>query len=67
RCFLLNFRVPKGASPALVAAYGKAIDEVQALVKRKSAMDSAAYYQLLERELVKAAKLNREIKRGLNR
>lgn len=67
RCFLLNFRVPKGTSPALVAAYGKAIDEVQALVKKKATMDSAAYYQLLERELVKAAKLNREIKRGLNR
>jgi len=62
RCFLLNFRVPKGASPALVAAYGKAIDEVQTLVKKKTAMDSAAYYQLLERELVKAAKLNREIR-----
>ncbi len=67
RCFLRNFRIPKGASPALVAAYGKAIDEVQALVKKKATMDSAAYYQLLERELVKAAKLNREIKRGLNR
>ncbi|MYB55653.1 MAG: hypothetical protein F4X51_04610 [Gemmatimonadetes bacterium] len=62
RCFLLNFRVPKGASPALVAAYGKAIDEVQVLVKKKATMDSAAYYQLLERGLVKAAKLNREIR-----
>lgn len=62
RCFLLNFRVPKGASPALVAAYGKAIDEVQDLVKKKATMDSVAYYQLLERELVKAAKLNREIR-----
>jgi hypothetical protein len=62
RCFLRNFRIPKGASPALVAAYGKAIDEVQALVKKKATMDSATYYQLLERELVKAAKLNREIR-----
>ncbi|MXZ11700.1 MAG: hypothetical protein F4Y79_19965 [Gemmatimonadetes bacterium] len=63
RCFLLNFRVPKGASPALVAAYGEAIDEVQALVKKKATMDSVAYYQLLERGLVKAAKLNREIRK----
>ena len=63
RCFLLNFRIPKGASPTLVAAYGKAIDEVQALVKKKATMDSAAYYKLLERELVKAAKLNREIRK----
>ena len=62
RCFLLNFRVPKGTEPALVAAYGKAIDEVQALVKKKATMDSAAYYQLLERELVKAARLNRKIR-----
>ncbi len=62
RCFLRNFRIPKGASPALVAAYGKAIDEVQALVKKKAKMDSETYYQLLERELVKAAKLNREIR-----
>ena len=62
RCFLHDFRVPKGTSPALVAAYRKAIDAVQALVARKATMDSAAYYHLLERELVKAARLNREIK-----
>ncbi len=35
RCFLQNFRVPKGIGPALVEAYAKAIDEVQTLVKKK--------------------------------
>ena len=62
RCFLRDFRVPKGASPELVRAYGEAIDAVQALVAQKAMMDSVAYYHLLERELVKAARLNRAIK-----
>ena len=62
RCFLRDFRVPKGASPELIRAYGEAIDAVQALVAQKAMMDSVAYYHLLERELVKAARLNRAIK-----
>ena len=61
RCFLRDFRVPKGASPELVRAYGEAIDAVQALIAQKAMMDSVAYYHLLERELVKAARLNRTI------
>ena len=62
RCFLRDFHIPKGASPELVRAYGEAIDAVQALVAQKAMMDSVAYYHLLERELVKAARLNRAIK-----
>ncbi len=62
RCFLLDFRVPKGTAPELVEAYGEAIDEVQVFVKKKTSMDSMAYYQMLETKLLKAARLNREIR-----
>ena len=62
RCFLLDFRVPKGTAPELVEAYGEAIDEVQDLIKKKAGMDSMSYYQLLESKLLKAARLNREIR-----
>ena len=69
RCFLRDFRVPKGTRPELVRAYGEAMDAVQALIAQKAMMDSVAYYRSLERELVKAARLNRKIKRdrGLGR
>ena len=59
RCFLRDFRAP---SPELARAYAEAIDAVQALVAKKAMMDSVAYYHSLERELVKAARLNRAIK-----
>lgn len=59
RCFLRDFRAP---SPELAQAYAEAIDAVQALVAKKAMMDSVAYYHSLERELVKAARLNRAIK-----
>lgn len=59
RCFLRDFRAP---SPELARAYAEAIDAVQALVAKKAMMDSMAYYHSLERELVKAARLNRAIK-----
>ena len=62
RCFLLDLRVPKGTAPELVEAYSEAIDEVQDWVKKKAGMDSTAYYEMLEDKLLKAARLNREIR-----
>ncbi|MFT5366437.1 MAG: hypothetical protein ACI8V2_001384 [Candidatus Latescibacterota bacterium] len=60
-CFLLDVRVPEGTPKALVDAYQAAIASVEALVERKTLLDSAAYYAQLETQLLKAAQLNRKI------
>lgn len=60
--FLRDFQVPDGVSPEVVAAYRSAMEEVQVLIAQKAAMDSVAYYRALEEKLVRAARLNQQIR-----
>ena len=62
RCFVMDYRAPAGTPPEQVDAYRAAMDEVQALIAQKAEMDSAAYFGELESRLVRAARLNREIR-----
>jgi hypothetical protein len=62
--YLLDVRVPKGTSPALVDAYQAAIASVEALVKNKADLDAKRYLEELEGQLLKAARLNRKIHDG---
>lgn len=62
QCFLMDMPVPKGTPQEWVDAYQAAVVSVQALVDQKTQLDSIRYYEQLEAQLLKAARLNRKIR-----
>jgi hypothetical protein len=63
-CFLMDYTFPPGTPPELSAAYLAALDAVERLKLEKQAMPPADYRTDLERLLIKAARLNRDIRKG---
>ncbi|MBZ0256677.1 hypothetical protein K8I31_11485, partial [bacterium] len=61
-CFLLEFSFPDGAPQELVQNYQAAMREIQSLKDQKELLQEDEYYKQLETLLVKAAKLNRQIR-----
>jgi hypothetical protein len=62
QCFLLDIHLPIGTPKALGDAYLAAIYSVQVLIEKKAALDSVAYGIQLEQALLKAARINRQIR-----
>jgi hypothetical protein len=62
QCFLLDIHLPLGTSKALGDAYLAAISSVQVLIEKKTVLDSVAYGMQLEQALLKAARINRQIR-----
>ena len=65
QCFLLDIQLPVGTPQALGDAYLSAISSVQTLIAQKTALDSVAYAAQLERALLKAARINQQIRAGI--
>jgi len=62
QCFLLDIHLPSGISKALGEAYLAAIASVQSVIGKKTELDSVAYGVQLEHALLKAARINRQIR-----
>ena len=62
RTYLLDFSFPPDASPRLVEAYRVAVEQVEAFIRKKGEIEEEEYYRRLEELLVRAARLNREIR-----
>lgn len=60
--YLKDFHFPPNAPPHLVEEYRAAVDQVEAFIRKKGEMEEEEYYRRLEDLLVRAARLNREIR-----
>lgn len=65
-CFLLDIQLPKGTPKVLGDAYLAAIASVETLIEKKTALDSVTYAEKLEHALLKVARINRQIREGMD-
>lgn len=65
--YLKDFYFPPDTPAQLVEEYRAAVDQVEAFLRKKGEMEEEEYYRSLEDLLVRAARLNREIRTGSNR
>lgn len=67
QCFLKDFSFPDSVPRELVDRYLSLLSQVEELKRKKSQMETDAYYAALETLLVEAARTHRQIRRAASR